>query len=795
LSSRQTLIALGVTSGVIVAYEVLITRLLSVVTWYGMAFFVLSIAMLGLTAGSMQALQARAEGVPLRDFVGRRGLHLALAIAFGVVVTLVVPMPEDTSLTLEVAVLFVAAANTLPMISGGAIVARIMAETGVSIGTAYAVDLVAAAAGALLPLALLGPFDGVSALLVLAALPAVVSGGIQLRGPRRTYARITATALIALAILNNYTFRGLQVRFSKQAFVDPTTPPEFAGWNALSNVTATPIGPQERRLVLWGPSPHTPAGRESVSLAAIDGEAGTYIYPYHRIEDLDLFNYDVTNAAHWIRPDGPACVIGIGGGRDIESALYFGHGSVFAVEINPLMIDALEHFRTESPILHDPRVTVVIGDGRSVIAARAPRCRVLQGSLVDTWAATGAGAFAHSEATIYTREAWAIFLRSVEPDGVLTFSRWYSPTQPSETARLLSLGVASLLERHVEQPQDHIALIARSPEETIYRVGGMASLLVSPSPLSASDVQTLRARSAELGFTVLVAPGAPPEDGILRQVLATRRIEDLGKAGESAFLDTSPPTDNRPFFFQLLLPSGWFNSGLLVGAVAGGGIISGNVVSAVQMLITFGGVLLLAGFLLGPPLVRARRQGADLPAGGSAVYFAMLGAGFMLVELALVQRLHVVLGHPTYALVLVLASLLVCTGIGSGVGSRLLRTRRATSLAALVAASVLAALPHAVIEPLARATLGAAMPVRMLWTSSVTGLVGLILGTLFPSGIRFIRRESGLPIALGINGATSVIGSILSVLVSIVFGIAASFSVAAVFYLVAAIAGPHRWRA
>jgi hypothetical protein len=792
--ARQALAVLGMTSGVIVAFEVLITRLLSVVTWFGTAFFVLSIAMLGLTAGSLQALRAQQARIPLRPFVAQRCLQMALAIVLALVVTLVVPMAEDASLTLQLAVLFVAAANMLPMIMGGAIVSRLMAEAQVPIGTAYAVDLTAAAAGALSPLVLLGPFDGVDALLVLAALPAAAAIAIQPRGPSRTRACISAVALIAFAAVNNYSNHGLQIRFSKHAFVDPVNPPEFVGWNALSNVTATPFSPQERRTVLWGPSPHTPSGEVRAALAAIDGEALTYVHPYRQIDDLDLFKYDVTNAAHWIRPDGRACVIGVGGGRDIESALYFGHSSVFAVEINPLLIRTLEHFRDESPIVSDPRVEIHVGDGRSVVAALAPHCRVLQGSLVDTWAATGAGAFAHTEATLYTREAWSVFLQRVEPDGVLTFSRWYSPSQTSETARLLSLGVASLLERHVEQPEKHIALIAWSPEKVVFRVGGITSLLVSPSPLSAVDVETLRTRSAELGFTVLAAPANPPEDGILRRILAARRIEELAEAGTSASLDTSPPTDNRPFFFQLLLPGAWFDFGLLFGTVAGGGVIYGNALSAVQMLFTFGAVVFLAVFVLGPPLARARRQGAAIPDWSAGLYFAMLGAGFMLVELALVQRLHVVLGHPTYALVVVLASLLVCSGIGSGVCSRLLRSRRATSLAALVAAILLAVLPRLVIEPLARATLSAAMPLRMLWSASVTGLVGLVLGTLFPSGIRFVHRERGLPIALGINGATSVIGSILSVLVSLVFGIAASFSVAAFFYFVAAVAGPHRWR-
>jgi hypothetical protein len=794
LSTRQSLAVLGVTSGVVVGYEVLVTRLLSVVTWYGMAFFVLSIAMLGLTAGSLRAIQAQRAGLPLRDWIAGQSVQLAGAMVFALVVTLVVPMPADPSLTLQLSVLLVAAANTLPMILGGGIVARIMAESSVPIGITYGVDLSAAAVGALCPLALLGPFDVVDALLVLAVLPAIASAAVQPAGKRRR-ALTLAGVLGMFALLNNHSYHGVQIRFSKDHFVDPSADPQFAGWNALSTVSATAFTNQDKRQVLWGPSSTTPNGEQRTAYAAIDGQAGTRVHAYQRIEELEVLKYDVTNAVHWIRPGGPACVIGAGGGRDVESALLFGHNSVFAVEINPLMIEMLERFRAESPILNDPRVKIYVGDGRSVITARAPRCRALQVSLVDTWAATGAGAFAHTEATLYTQEAWSLLLQRVEPDGVLTFSRWYSPSQTSETARLLALAVASLLERNVARPEDQIALIAWTPEKQLNGTGGIATVLVSPAPLSAADVATLRTRAAELHFDVLAAPGMPATDKVLRRVLETRQIRALGAAGVSAFLDTSPPTDNRPFFFQLLLPSGWLNPELLLGAIAGGGVIYGNVLSTVQMIVTFVAVIFLALFVLGPPLLRARRTGAALPDGGSGVYFAMLGAGFMLVELALVQRLHVVLGHPTYALVVVLASLLVCTGIGSALSPRLVKSRKATSFAALAAALLLAALPHLVIEPLARATLSAEMSVRIIWSALVTGLVGLVLGTLFPSGIRFVDRDRGLPIALGINGATSVVGSILSILVSVIWGIAASFAVAAMFYVIAAIYGPYRWRA
>ncbi len=785
LSRGRALAVLALTASIIVAHEVLITRLLSVVTWYGLAFFVLSLAMLGLTAGSLQAYRAREAGEPLGPWVARRALFLAIAIVGSVGVTLAVPLTSDPSVSSFAAILTVAAANAAPMIAGGGIVARIMAETDAPIGQVYAVDLASAAAGALAPLVLLGPLDGPSAVLALAAFAAVcalIAGGT--RG-RRGLAVASTLALASLAVLNNGARHGLRIRFVKTAFVSSQTVPFFQGWNALSNIFVYQPGTVEARGALWAPSPHTPAGQAHIATAQIDGEAGTHVYLYRDIAELDFLRYDATNVAHWIRPDGQACVIGVGGGRDLAGALVFGHSSVLGVEINPLLVGMLRGIPTRSPILSDPRVTVHVGDGRSVIAALAPRCRTLQASLVDTWAATGAGAFAHTEATLYTRESWALLSRRVEPDGVLTFSRWYSPSQVSETARMVALAMATLLDRHVAIPSQHFAIITS---------GRVATLVLSPAPLTRADVRTLHARADELGFFVLLAPDTRPSDGVLRRLIATRDPARLGDAGRNQNLDTDPPTDDRPFFFQLLAPRAWLHPiDMFRIGLTSVGVISGNVFATLQLLLTFLAVFVVAGVLLGPSLWRAARSGKSLPSGRAAVYFSALGAGFMLAEIALVQRMHVVLGHPTYALVVVLAGLLVFTGVGSALSARVLRTRRAVSFAAVGAAVLLAALPFVVIGPLARATLAAPLEIRIAWTGGAAGIVGMLLGMLFPSGARFLARDRGIPVALALNGATSVLGSVLAIVVSVALGISTSFALAGVIYLAAAWAGPHGW--
>jgi len=225
------------------------------------------------------------------------------------------------------------------------------------------------------------------------------------------------------------------------------------------------------------------------------------------------------------------------------------------------------------------------------------------------------------------------------------------------------------------------------------------------------------------------------------------------------------------------------------------GVLEGNVMAMFELVVTFLAVALLGVALLGPTLWKAARSASPaLPGPRAAVYFGALGAGFMAAEIALVQRMHVVLGHPTYALVFVLAGLLVATGLGSALSPRVLLTRRAVSLGALGAALLLAALPYAVIRPLARATVDSNFAVRAAWAAGCAALVGVALGMMFPSAVRYVDRERGAPVALAVNGATSVLGSVGAIILSVSVGIPATFELAAAIYLVAALSGPHGWR-
>lgn len=777
------MVLVAVTSSTIVCAEVLFTRLLSVSTWYGLAFLVLSLAMLGLSAGSLAAARAKQRGLELRPWVAAGLLRFALGIVLATTVICTVPLSFAPDLTSFGSVVVVAGALTFPMTAGGAVIARLLGEGEWAIGRLYAVDLAAAAAGAVLPLAILGPLSPQAALLALAVAVCMASLAASPEGTRKS-ALIALFACGSIFWITKASPRGLRVKYPKGAAILDDSKPIFEVSNSLSTVTLSPFVP--RPFPLWSPGTNVKIRNHPVGTALIDGEAGTVVYAYASLDKLDLLKDDATATAHALRPEGRACVIGVGGGRDLLTALLFGHDEVVGIEINPAMLQMLRSVQSFSPLLSDPRVRVLDGDGRAELAREKLSCRVLQASLVDTWAATSAGAFAHTESTLYTREAWALFLDRVAPDGVLTFSRWYEPTRTSETSRLVSLAVASLLDRGVKNPRDHLALIA---------AGTVATILVSPAPLSRADIDALDERARRLGLDIVAMPTVPTKDPLLEALLSARDVRALARAGTAQNLDTSAPTDDRPFFFQLLSPRAWLApAATLDAAKHQRGALAGNVASAFELLTTLLSALVVAVFLLGPTFVRASREKESLlPGRRAAVYFACLGAGFMIAEVALVQRLHVVLGHPTYAIVVVLAGLLVATGVGSIASDRFVTTPRAAVRAAQLAGAVLVLLPHGVIGPLARVTATASMSARVAWSLAVAAIVGVVVGTLFPAGIRFTDRSRATPLALAWNGAAAVVGSVLCVVVSVWFGISFAFFSAAALYAIAAACGPTSW--
>lgn len=766
------------------ALEVTLTRILSVATWYHLAFFAISTAMLGMTAGATTVFLRPAWFAPERARAGAGAACLGYAAVTPLALLLLclLPLELDRSLTSALSLLLATAAAALPFYFSGIAVTTVLTKFELPIGRLYAADLVGASLGCLFVLGGLEVLDAPSLVIACGAVGALAALAFDRGAPRPRFRRAHALLFVGLALFaagNAASPRGLRPLVVKGNIIHPS---QYLSekWNSFSRVLVFPqvtTFPQ-----LWGPSPAAPAETSVQHFMNIDGEAGTTIRRFQSTADIQHLRYDVTNAAYAIRPSGGACVIGVGGGRDVQSALLFGHRRIVGVEVNPIFIRLLQGpFRAFASLAGRPEVELVVDEARSYLSRTPERFAVIQMSLIDTWASTGAGAFSLSENALYTREAWRVFIERLAPEGVFTVSRWYNRANLGETGRAVSLAVAALMDAGVREPRRHVAMLTS---------GRVATLLVSRAPLGEADVDALVGLRASLRFETPILPGVTPQNERLRGILAADSAAALAAAVADPVFNYAPPSDESPYFFNMLRPGA-------LGSVfeRRAGVVQGNITATATLVALLACLAALTAATILVPLL-ARRRGAG---GGDArvrlapaLYFSLIGAGFMFLEIGLMQRLSVFLGHPVYALGILLFGIIASTGVGSWLSDRVRAAGRPLLLGLpLATAGAIVAARYLIPAVVARA-ITAPMGTKIGIAVAAIAPLGVLLGFFFPLGMRLVRAAGGdeTPWYWALNGIFGVLCSALAVFVSINFGIGANFLLAAACY--AALAGCAR---
>ena len=477
---------------------------------------------------------------------------------------------------------------------------------------------------------------------------------------------------------------------------------------------------------------------------------------------LDFLRYDVTNLAYYARHSGRAAVIGVGSGRDMLSAHLFGFRDITGVELNPIFIDLLTDpakLRAYAGIADLPGVRFVVDDGRSWFARTQEKFDLIEMSMVDTWAATGAGAFSLSENGLYTVEGWKAFLSALTPNGLFTVSRWHSPRSTVELGRVVSLAVAALMELGVERPSDHIFVAG---------IGNLATAIVSRAPFARSDLQILQDAADKLRFTVLASPDRPATDPVILDMLTAQNLQDLNARAARHFLDVSPPTDARPFFFNqlrfthpsdILFALREWREGKTLDSGSGW---SGNLIAVGTLfLVILLSAMVVVYVVVLPTRSAVRQVDRQLALIGSG-YFLLIGLGFMFAEIGLIQRISVFLGHPVYALSIGLFSIILSTGLGSLLSERLTPTRTGHFVFWLgLLAAYLLLLPLWLPDLLHSSLAAATLPWRALASVAVIFPAGLLMGFGFPTGMRLITRLDArlTPWLWGVNGASGVLAA------------------------------------
>lgn len=762
--------------------EVLDTRLLSVLTWYHLSFLAVSVAMLGMAAGAVfvfvgGAWFSRDRAVQL---LPAAAIALAVSLPISHVANLVIPFPVVRGGSVaEIAALGIATLMlTIPFVVSGIAVTIALTRTSERIGILYGADLLGAAAGCLAIIWLLELTDITSTAFATAAAAALGAWCFARHVGRPGRGSLALViGLMALAALNAQAERPLGVIYPKSRglWMDERSL-DYSAWNAHSNVIVRV--PATSAPFLWGPAKDAPQTPVRAALAAIDGDAGTVITHWDgNPASLEWVQYDVTSLPYRLRK-GHVGIIGVGGGRDVLTAIWAGNPKITGIEINEALVGILQHrYRDVTKIVDHPGVTLVHDEARSYLTRTPGRFDVLQMSLIDTWAATGAGAFTLSENGLYTREGWQVFLRALTPTGVFSVSRWYDPAAASETTRLLALGVGALLDFGTTTPRRHLVLVTRER---------VATLMVSPNPFTDEDGRRLREIADAHGFAIQLSPWDGSGDDSLARIAAASSDAELEAATRHPYFDFSPPTDRRPFFFNMLKPSGLLNregSGSV-------GVVSGNLRATRTLIALCGvaGVLVLA--IIGWPLLLAGRPAAPKGVFSNALaYFAIIGLAFMLIQIPFLQRFSVYLGHPTYTFSVILFLMILSAGLGSFASDRVDVDRSRRLVLLPIGVFVAVVIEALVLQPIVESTVGWGLPGRTLVVAVFVAPLAFALGFCFPIGLRLVggRAPELTAWMWGVNGACGVMASIVAVMVSMWLGIQVNLFIAASLYLLLAI--------
>ncbi len=775
LSGPRAMLAVALMSFSALLLELGLTRLFSVVLFYHFAFLAISIALLGLGAGAVFA-SLRREWLE-RWTIGELGATLCDANALIILVALEVVLHSSVAMHLDWAnfgrltVLYLAAA--VPFFITGLLFSIVFARHPARITQLYGADLLGGSLACLALVPLLNTIGGPNTILF-AAVAVALAGLAWARSRTRWMPAVLALLLLALIAVN---LRGklIDIVYAKGM---RRVAPLFAKWNALSRVEVDEQG--------WA------------KVIVIDADASTYLMntdPHHWNA---AYQRNLMSAApalvNVLRPHGDYAIIGPGGGVDVLRAVANGSPNVTGIEINPIIANDIMRDRFADYTYHlyqIPEVHIHVSDGRSFIRNSQDHYDVVQMTLVDTWASTAAGAFALSENNLYTVEAFREYFEHLKPDGMIAITRWEF-TQPREALRVVSQAMEVLRQLGVQDSTGNFIVVSDGPLD----VDGRPVLVLAKKSAFTEEEQLAVLRhikgatpdEARLNLHVLYLPATGDRPGMAHPAFAGLiRGQDARAFSTNYAYNVTPVTDNAPFFFFTLKPEQVFrdlNQGGIDWKVNLGIAILGLLlIISIAAVITF----LVVPLALSPQA----RAGRSV----HLLYFIAIGLGYILVEIAFIQRFVLFLGNPTYALTVVIFLMLLSSGAGSLLSRRCFR--QPTRVGWAVAVIVVALLGCVLVLPRLLETLvGLPFLVKLLVSAAILIPLGLAMGTPFPSGLRALShsaaRDEGGPAGRGalewawaMNAASSVLGSVLAMVIAIQFGLNVTLACGAGAYLLA----------
>ena len=733
--------------------EVGLTRIYSASIWYHFAFVAISVALLGWGLGGFTVhLWKQVKPVSMN---AASLVTLLYAAAIPLCLWLLVRYPFEMD---RLPLYFLA--PLLPFFLAGMALSIIFDLHRKESSSLYFYDLVGAALGAVLVTLLLHIFGGEAALLVGAIAPAVAAllislspatGNAKASAPTSRIIRgvaVIAVLLTAGAAFSAVKFGAFRVKpgttkaMRNQMDASPGSKIVQTGWNAYSRIDCVEGLP------------------DSFARLYIDSDAWTGIRGWDgKLESVQDMKGSYRALPFRLTPNAETMIIGPGGGPDVVAALASGSRKVTAVEMNPLMLKFVRSYGARAGNLYDrPDVETVLSEGRNFISRTDRSFDIILLGFVDSWASVASGGLSLSENYLYTTEAMRAYYDHLSDNGIVVVLRW-----EMDIPRLVSNAVATL--GASEAAKRIVVLMEKQAAPNDYP---QMLFMLRKRPFTDAELKEISQNWTQANPVIMPGGTAPP---LIADVLAGRKTLEQYDAASPRYV--SAVWDDSPFYFAIDRPF------RMPGTIAER-LLKWLLAPSVGLLVLFA--------LLGMPKRKAtkdedgkRSVGAYA---GSLLYFAALGFGFIAVELALLQNLTLLVGHPIYSLSVLLFTLLAFGGLGSALSVRF------PMWLACVAVAVIGALEALALPRLVPALLWLPLWGRIAVAIALIAPLGLAMGMPFPAGLR--RTGDGSlaapPFYWGLNGIMSVIGSVTTVFVALIAGFQAAMLMGSACYLLAALA-------
>ena len=804
--------------------ELTFTRLFSIILWYDYAFMVISIAFFGLGIGSL--LVHILKNKLNRENLPPRILQSTMAFAISIPVVLLIIghfVPSNTSF-----IYIFYLSSSIPFFFAGISVAMIYLRMPKEITKLYFIDLLGAGAAALVldPIIQLLGAESVLLSISLLIVGPSMAAALLLARRRNNYGSkasnnsndttvsienkvkvygviILASATVLLAFNISSNVFAIEPGISKGLHYQLAKPLEFqhlsTQWNSFSRIDVTRQIRHDYNTgaALLNNSTENTGRSKALASIIIDADADTPVFrwngSYNDIswvrQYMDYLPYELLNTNNTL-------VIGSGGGEDVLIALADGSKNITAVELNPLIISKAKEFGKSAGNLYERKdVNLFIDDGRRFISSSNSKYDMITIKLVDSWAAQLAGGYALSENYLYTVEAFRQYLQHLDKDnGMMVMVRWNI-----ELPRLMPLLVESLLQetrKSAQEVSEQMIIVENRPglyfgandNRTIYPV----LVMLKNKPFSESEISLVTERVRENDAQVFVIPGVyiqPPYDKLLgvSSNSEMREHQDGSRGQEAvengnenikAIMELKPPTDDSPFFFAREKIPG-------------------------QMIILLVTVLSVSGVLALLLVYYSRMNNIHLASSSLSwlpvLFVIFIGLGFMVIEITFIQKFLLLLGTPIMALTVIVFSILVSSGVGAYLSGTLFGSSPHKGIIISIPLLItIILIYYSILDEIINSTIALEIQYRIGLTFALLAPAGLLMGFQFPSIIRMSsfyakkqtvqrpeteNQREDVTLLWGVNVIASVIGTVLTAILSMIIGFSGNLLVGAGLYL------------